>query len=74
MANLRKALTHEANQNIDAAEARIQELRREASRRLRTISAGHDDNVLSLCGLIFGILALRDELDRMRRRLAVLGQ
>ena len=73
MANLRKVLTHEPNQSIEAAETRIQELRHEASRRLRAMSPDQDQNVASLCGLIFGILALQDELDRMRRRLVVLA-
>jgi hypothetical protein len=74
MPDLRKALSHELDQNIEAAEARIRELRREASRRLAMVSADQDQNILTLCGLIFGILALQDDLNRERHRLVVLGQ
>ena len=74
MANRKQALTHELQQNIEASETRIRELRREASRRLGSISLDQDHNVLTLCGLIFGILALQDDLSRERHRLSVLGQ
>lgn len=74
MLNLHNAFAQEITYNIEATEARIRELRREASRRLELVSPKEDDNLLTLCGLVFGILALQDDLNRERHRLGVVGQ
>ena len=74
MSNLHKALDQCTTQQIEATEDRIRELRREASRRLELISPNDDENLLTLCGLVFGILALQDDLNRERHRLEVFGR
>ena len=73
MATFRTAFTHEIQSNIEAGEARLLELRREASRRLEAISPEQGDNLLAVCALVFSILDLQSDLARERRRLAVLG-
>ncbi len=74
MVTLRNALKHEAKENIECAESRIRELRSEVSRRLELISPEFDQNLLTVCSLVFAILSLQDDLNRERHRLASLGR
>ena len=74
MTNLKQALFNELNLNIECAENRLRELRREASRHLEAISPDQHDNLVTVVGIVVGILALQDDLHRERHRLSVLGQ